>query len=53
MQQPTTSRPCHEYHWLECDRPSCPRDGAEHVRVDGHEKPLWLCRPHAAEARKA
>lgn len=51
--QPSTRTESHSScdHWTECDRPSCPNDGAEHVRVDGFERPLWLCRPHAQAAR--
>ena len=48
-------RPCHDWHWIECDRVSaggpCPRDGREHVALAGHERPLWLCQEHAAEAK--
>lgn len=40
-------------HWTECDRPRCESDGAEHVAVPGHERKLWLCRSHAAEAKAA
>jgi len=52
---PDDRRPCHDWHWIECDRVSagdpCQRDGREHVRMVGHEHPLWLCQEHAAEAR--
>jgi hypothetical protein len=36
-------------HWAECDRPQCDQDGAVHATVTGHERPLWLCRKHAAD----
>lgn len=47
----TTSRLCHDYHWLECDR--CDEDGREHVQADGHERPPWLCRSHARAIQQA
>jgi hypothetical protein len=35
-----------------CDRPSCDKDGREHVTVTGHERPLWLCHRHAIEVAR-
>ena len=46
-------RPCHDWHWLECDRRDCPRDGSRHVAEDGWERPRWLCDGHAQEAEAA
>lgn len=44
-------KPCHDYHWVECDRVDadgpCEADGRQHVRVDGWEHPMWLCDKHA------
>jgi hypothetical protein len=52
---PNDRRPCHDWHWIECDRVRsgnpCQREGREHVRMAGHGHPLWLCEEHAAEAR--
>ena len=52
---PDDRRPCHDWHWIECDRRNvsgpCQREGREHVRIAGHERALWLCQQHAAEAR--
>jgi hypothetical protein len=38
-------------HWIECDRPTCDRDGQQHLTVAGHERPLWLCDDHAEDVR--
>ena len=52
---PDDRRPCHDWHWIECDRVNvsgpCQREGREHVRMADHERPLWLCQQHASEAR--